>query len=329
MQNGSSSARRFRAVTRRDTLRWLLMSGAGAVLVACGGKPAADSQKEKESASTRKVEGPTGNQAYMSVARGEDPAAITEAALKALGGIERFVKNGYDVILKPNICTDYYPYEYGATTNPVVVATLVRLALGAGAKRVRVMDFPFGGTAESAYVKSGIADAVKGASGEMEVMNRNKFKKTAIPGGQSIQEWEIYQDVLTCDLLIDVPVAKHHSLARMTAGAKNLLGVVQNRNSIHAQMGQRIPDLISVIRPGLTVVDAVRTLVAHGPTGGNLDDVKLNNTIIASHDIVATDSYAATLLNLTGEEIPYIKNMAAMGLGTLDLSSIKIEEVNV
>jgi len=263
------------------------------------------------------------------VARGVDPAAITTAALAAIGGMERFVKGGDDVIIKPNICTDYYSYEYAATTNPQVVATLVQLCLGAGAGRVRVMDFPFGGSAQSAYTRSGIAEAVEAAGGEMEAMNRNKFKSTVIPQGQDIEEWPIYQEVLNADLVIDVPIAKHHSLAQLTLAGKNLMGVIQNRGQIHAKLGQRIADLVSVVRPQLTVVDAVRTLMAHGPTGGNLDDVRLTNTVIASHDIVAADAYAATLFDLTGAEIAYVKAAAEMGLGTLDLDSIKIEEIQV
>ena len=75
------------------------------------------------------------------------------------------------------------------------------------------------------------------------------------------------------------------------------------------------------MRPTLTVVDAVRMLMAHGPTGGNLDDVRLTNTVIASHDIVAADAYAATLFDLTGADIAYIQRAADMGLGTLDLDS--------
>ncbi|MEI8133167.1 MAG: DUF362 domain-containing protein [Leptolinea sp.] len=269
------------------------------------------------------------SQAYLAVAHGNDPTAITEAALRALGGMERFVKNGYDVIIKPNICVDFRSFEYGATTNPIVVATLVRLALGAGAKSVRVMDSPFGGTAESAYVKSGIAAAVQAAGGKMEIMNPNKFRKTPIPDGKSLTQCAIYQDILDCDLLIDVPTAKTHSMAKITVGCKNLMGVITQRGSIHADMTERIPDLVSVIRPGLTVVDAVRTLMAHGPTGGNLDDVKINNTVIASHDIVAADSYATRLFNLTGADIPYIAAAASRMLGKMDLSGLKIEEINL
>jgi uncharacterized protein (DUF362 family) len=242
------------------------------------------------------------------VARGEDPAAITETALRALGGIERFVRNGYDVIIKPNICANYYSFEYGSTTNSLVVATLVRLALGAGAKRVRVMDSPFAGTAPSAYAISGIADAVQAAGGEMEVMSSIGFRMTRIPEGKSITEWEIYQDALSCDLLIDVPTAKQSSPSTKSCGGKNLMGL---------------------IRPGLTVVDAVRTIMRNGPTGGSLDDVKINNTVIASHDIVAADSYAAGLFDLTGADVPYVAAAAKRGLGKIDLSGLKIEEVNL
>jgi uncharacterized protein (DUF362 family) len=345
--------RSSRVITRRESLRWLGLAGAGLAAASCTAKPVGDeavqpsdekspivqpsenqkptsepAQKQKPTAqpSTKKIAQPSAGETYLSVARGEDPAAITQAALKSLGGIERFVKKGYDVIIKPNICTDYHTFEYAATTNPVVVATLVTLAFGAGAKRVRVMDFPFGGTAESAYARSGIEEAVKAAGGVMELMNPNKFKKTSIPQGISIKEWQIYQEVLSCDLFINVPIAKNHSLATLTLGGKNLLGVIQNRDSIHSNMGQRVADLISVVKPGLTVVDAVRILMDHGPTGGSLDDVKMTNTIIASHDIVAADSYATGLFNMSGNDISYIRKSAEMGLGTLDLKTIKVEE---
>jgi uncharacterized protein (DUF362 family) len=308
----------------------LAATGLGTTLTACG----ADSAATPQSDSAQQTQATTApleitEHAYLAVARGDDPKAITRGALAAIGGIERFVKSGDDVIVKPNICVDYRTYEYGATTSPEVVAALVELCLGAGARRVRVMDNPFGGSAESAYARSGIADAVSTAGGQMEVMNQAKFRETAIPGGRDITSWQIYQDVLTADLLINVPVAKHHSLARLSLGGKNLLGVILSPNRMHANLGQRTADLLSLVRPSLTVVDAVRTLMAHGPTGGNLDDVRLSNTVIASHDGVAADAYAATLFDLSGPDIAYVKAAADMGLGTLNLDSIEIEEIAV
>ena len=254
---------------------------------------------------------------------------MVQRALMALGGMEQFVSSGDDVIVKPNICVNYHPPEYAATTNPTVVATLVTLCLGAGARRVRVMDTPFGGTPESAYTVSGIDEAVRAAGGEMEVMSPVKFAKTAIPEGQDITEWEVYRDVIEADVLINVPIAKHHSLARLSLGIKNLLGVITKPSKMHRNLGQRIADLTSLVRPTLTVVDAVRVLMAHGPTGGSLNDVQQMDTIIASHDMVAADAYGTTLFGKTGSDIAYIKAGAEMGLGTMDLNGIKLEEISV
>ena len=223
---------------------------------------------------------------------------------------------------------DYNPPEFAATTNPTVVATLVRLCLGAGAQRVRVMDTPFGGTAESAYAISGIEAAVKAAGGTMEVMNPAKFVETPIPGGRDIKKWKIYRDVMAADVLINVPIAKHHSLAQLSLGMKNFLGVITAPNRLHSNLGQRVADLAGAVRPTLTVVDAVRTLMANGPTGGSLDDVRQTDTVIASHDMVAADAWAATLFGKQGRDIDYIKAASEMGLGTLDLGSIDIEEIN-
>jgi uncharacterized protein (DUF362 family) len=110
---------------------------------------------------------------------------------------------------------------------------------------------------------------------------------------------------------------------------KNLMGLIQNRSSIHANIGQRLADLTSLFRPTLTVVDAVRILMDNGPTGGNLGDVKKLDTVIISPDIVAADSYATTLFGLRPEDIAYIPAAAAMGLGRSDLENLKIEDVPV
>lgn len=330
-------------INRREFLRTVSLTGAGIYLAGCsrqgsGTLPtpitsaitataAPDSSPAEEQKTAEKTA--AYGDVYLAVVRGENAAAMTMRAIAAIGGIERFVANGADVIVKPNICTDYYPYEYGATTNPQVVAAIVQLCLGAGAKRVRVMDNPFGGTALSAYARSGIEDAVIAAGGEMEVMNNNKFRKNDIPDGLDIKEWIFYQDILDADTVINVPIAKQHGTTRLTLGCKNLMGTILNRGQIHSNIYQRIADLTSRVQPALTVVDGIRTLMRGGPTGGNLDDVKMSNTIIASADVVAADSQAALLFDLEGADIGYIPAAAAMGLGTMELNAIKIEEFSV
>ena len=337
--------------TRREFLRQLASGGAAAagvwLLSACGAPetptPAAlqlptptatgPAAPIATPAPTQAPSSPTtatpAEYPHMVVARGGDPEKMTRRALAGLGGMERFVSAGDDVIVKPNLCVAYHSYEYAATTNPWVVGALVKLALEAGAHRVRVMDYPFGGSPEEAYARSGIQEQVVAAGGEMEAMARLKFVKTDIPQGLDLQKCDIYDEVLNADVVINVPIAKHHSLARLTLGMKNLMGVIQKRSSMHRNLGQRLADLTSRVQPTLTVVDAVRILTAHGPSGGNLDDVKQLDTLIVSQDIVAADSYAATLFGLRPNDLSYVQAATAMELGRSDLKNLKVEEIAV
>ncbi len=263
------------------------------------------------------------------VARGGEPEDLVRRAMAALGGMEQFVSKDARVVIKPNICTSYYTYEFAATTNPWVVAALVKLCFEAGAKTVQVLDYPFGGSLMDAYETSGIAEQVKSAGGEMTPMAGYKYVAVDIPAGTSLKKTKAYQDVLQADVLINVPIAKHHSSTRLTLGMKNLMGIIQNRNEIHADLWHRIPDLASLFKPQLTVIDAVRILTAHGPTGGSLDDVRKLDTVIASADIVAADAFASTLFELKPKDIPYIPAAAEAGLGRMDLGALRIEEVQV
>lgn len=344
-----------RILTRGEFLRLAALSAAGALVAGCApdaqpstpepgslatplqptpgqtSAPAAQASGPAAEAPTTRPEPtqPRASEAYLAVMHGPDPVAITTAALEALGGMQRFVKSGAEVIIKPNICTNYHPPEYATTTNPIVVATLVRLALGAGARRVRVMDYPFGGSPESAYASSGIADAVQAAGGEMHVMSQPKYRTYSIEGAKSLKSTEVYPDIMEADVLINVPIAKHHSSARLTLGAKNLMGVVLDRGSLHTSLHQRIADLASLVRPSLTVIDAVRILMDHGPTGGDLNDVQKLDTVIASQDMVCADAYATTLFGKQPDDVAYIEACAEHGLGTSDWQSVRLEEASL
>lgn len=289
----------------------------------------APQESEPGAFSTQPAEPTAGSLPDLVVARGGEPEELVRQALAALGGMERFVPKGARVVVKPNICVAYHTYEYAATTNPWVVGALVKLALEAGAKSVQVFDYPFGGSPEEAYTRSGIAEQVTAAGGEMVVMPAFKYVTAKIPHGVDLKKTEAYQDALTADVLIDVPIAKHHGSARLTLGMKNLMGLILNRGAIHRNLGQRIADLASLFRPTLTVVDAIRILMDNGPTGGDLNDVRKLDTLIASSDIVAADSYATSLFGLTPQDVAYIPAAAAMGLGCSDLNVLKIEEIAV
>ena len=263
------------------------------------------------------------------VARNGDPDKLVRSAIAALGGMEQFVPSGASVVVKPNICVSYRTYEYAATTNPWVVGTLVKMAFEAGASSVKVMDYPYGGDAAEAYANSGIAQQVRAAGGQMVVMSDRHYVSTRIPAGKWLKRTSVYDEISKADVFINAPIGKTHGSATVTAGMKNLMGVVRDRSAMHGNLGQAIADLNTLIRPKLTVVDCVRILTANGPSGGRLGDVKKLDTVVASTDVVAADSFTATLFGLKPNDLDYVRIGAAMGLGRSDLSALKVEDFSV
>jgi len=282
--------------------------------------------------SSTEAPSPTTETAYLAVARGgNDPEALTRAAVNAIGGIGRFVPQGANVLIKPNYCSPQIrSYESAATTNPWVVGTLVKMAFEAGAAKVVVFDYPFGGSSTSSASKSGIADQVAAAGGQMEYVDPKKFVLTDLPDAKSLHSASFYSEVINADVVINVPIAKTHSTTGLTLGMKNMMGVVLNRIAIHDDIHRRIADLAMYVRPELTVVDAVRILIANGPVSASLNDVRKIDTVIASADVVAADAYATRLFGWTDpNRLGYIKYGVEWGLGRSDLENLKIEEINV
>lgn len=275
---------------------------------------------------------------YLSVAKGrslnaDHIAKITRAAIRNLGGMSRFVHKGDVVVVKPNIYGPRTPAQ-ACTTNPTVVATVVREALKAGARVVKVMDHPCGGGALASYDKSGIRAAVEKAGGKMVVMNASRYRVYSIPKGRSIKSWRVYRDIMTCDVLIDVPIAKNHgSTAVVTGACKNLMGCCDNMGGLHSKnrgLSVNITDLVRLIRPDLTVVDGIRARVSGGPGGTSPSGVRKRYTVIASKDPVAADAYTAKyLLGVAPAKVPHLKNAHTLKLGRIDLAHLKIKKVNV
>jgi uncharacterized protein (DUF362 family) len=249
--------------------------------------------------------------------------------MKAMGGMDKFIKKGQKVVIKPNICVAYATFENAYTTNPWVVGAIVKLCIEAGAASVRVMDFPFNGSAANAYLRSGIEEQVKAAGGEMVQMAGYKFVPTKIALGKELKNIGIYDEILKADAIINVPIVKHHSLSGMTIAMKNLMGLIDDRMSIHPNFGQRLADLSTQIKPVLNVVDAVRILMNNGPASGTKDDVKKLDTIIITQDIIAADAYGATLFGKKPEDLKNVVIGADMKIGRKDLSNLKIQELRV
>ena len=260
------------------------------------------------------------------VAEGSDHAAITRKAINALGGMKKFVKPGNTVVVKPNMGWDRSS-EYAANTNPIVVRAIVEECLAAGAKKVKVFDRTCNDE-RRCYVNSGIAPALKGMKNvEVKYLESERFNKVMLKG-ETLKSWELYDEALNADVFINVPIAKHHGLSKLTIGLKNIMGIMGgNRGSIHKKLAGALADVNAVVKSHLVLVDATRILTAHGPQGGDLSDVRKINKVIASTDIVAADAYATTLFGMKPADIPVTVAAYKRGLGEMNLEKMKIVKV--
>jgi uncharacterized protein (DUF362 family) len=260
--------------------------------------------------------------------KGEDPGAITKKAIEALGGMDRFVKPKSVVLIKPNIGWDRAP-EYGANTTPEVVAALVELCFAAGARRVNVFDNTCNAN-QRCYENSGIKKAALAKGAQVYFADSWNVVKAHFPFESTMENWPVFRDALECDTFINVPILKHHGSTKLTLGMKNLMGVCSgNRGMMHVDLGTKIFEMARFIVPELTVIDSYRYLKRHGPSGGDLNDVELRKTVIASADYVLADVYASRSVDYDPNAIPYIAKAIEAGLGSATISGKDIVELTI
>jgi len=261
---------------------------------------------------------------HLTVVRGSQVEPMVREAISLLGGIERFIAKGDRVLIKPNVGWDRQP-EQAANTNPEVVAAMVKLCREAGADRVVVTDVSLNDP-KRCFFRSGIQEAAQQAGATVQLPGSNDFVDTDMQG-ELLKIWPVARHYHEADKVINIPIVKHHSLCGCTLGMKNLYGAIGGRrNQLHQSIHTSIVDLSHAVKPTLTLMDAIRVLKSNGPTGGSLDDVKEENTIIAGVDPVAVDAYSLQFLDVKAEQVPFLAMGEQRGLGKVDWRSLRMKE---
>jgi len=259
----------------------------------------------------------------MSIVQGSNRVKTVDKAIQLLGGIERFVKKGETVAIKPNVAFASPPM-LGATVDPELVAQVVRLCYKGGAKTVIVTDNPINDPA-SCFRVSGIGKAASEAGAKVLLPKRHLFKYTTLKDGKLIKNWPIfYEPFATVDKLIGIAPVKDHQAAGASMAMKNWYGLLGGpRNIFHQNINTIIAELAMMVKPTLVILDGTEAMMTNGPTGGAISDLKRANTLIASCDMVAADSYGCTLLGLTVSDLPYLDKAKNAKAGTTDYQSLK------
>jgi uncharacterized protein (DUF362 family) len=265
----------------------------------------------------------------MSVVTGANRAKTVDKAIELLGGIGRFVKPGETVAIKPNVAFASPPM-LGATTDPQLVAEVVRLCYKAGAAKVIVADNPINDPA-SCFTLTGIGKAASENGAQVMLPSDNMFEHTTLSGGGLIRNWPVFFGPLKkADKLIGVAPIKHHSRSGASMTMKNWYGFLGGRRNIfHQDINTIIAELSMMVRPTLVILDGTEVMVTNGPTGGSVSDLKRANTMIASCDHVAADAYGCTLLGLKPADLPYLAKAQQAGSGTIDYESLKPKSATI
>jgi len=258
--------------------------------------------------------------------------AAIEKALKLIGGIGSFVKPGDSVLLKVNLLTGDVP-EKAVTTHPAIVRAMIHQVKAAGGiPQVGDCSGYEGASNPKRYF------AACRSSGIMQVCEEEKVEvlhlsaqsvDTKNPGGRIFKSFILSKHVLQADVLISLPKLKTHGLTLFTGGVKNIFGCVTGLNKakmhLRAQdpetFSQMLVDLLGLVQPELTVMDAVVGMEGNGPSNGTSRQI---NAILASKDPVALDAVACKIVGIDPFMVPSTRLAHEQGLGIGDISMINV-----
>jgi uncharacterized protein (DUF362 family) len=249
------------------------------------------------------------------------PKEAVPRLLSAVPELKNLIVKGARVILKPNVSWPNPPH-WATTTDPSVVVAVARFCVEREVASILVVDHPLG-KASRCLERTGIAEAINDIPGaRLLLLSRaREFVPRKLPESAQLGKVDIAKELLRATCLINIPKAKAHSATSVSFGIKNLMGLIFDRQAFHseANLHTAAAELLHVIKPDVTLLDATSALTSRGPQGpGQVENLGI---LAASTDIVALDAYACTLARWDGRAqeaaaIMHIRHAAQMGFGS-------------
>jgi uncharacterized protein (DUF362 family)/Pyruvate/2-oxoacid:ferredoxin oxidoreductase delta subunit len=250
--------------------------------------------------------------------------AAVRQAVDLLGGIKTFIKPGESVLIKPNLLKAHRP-EDAVTTHPEVVRAVIRLVREADGK-VMVGDSPGFGDLRKVCEKAGVMDVIQ----EEGAALADCEEAVTIKNTGRFQRFEIARVAYESDVIINLPKFKTHGMTVITGAVKNLFGCVPGKRKVqwhfntginHDLFMQMIVELYALLKPRLSIMDAVIGMEGNGPGSG---DPRFIGAIIAGQDAVAVDAVSAGLVGVVPSSLPLMQAAAAAGVGQAKLDHITV-----
>ena len=340
------------------------VGGAAVIVAATGGSLYLSGNMNETTTTTRKITTKTstqqinpksypknayldGEKSLVSVVQGtgnqEDIPKMVRRSVELLGGLEKIDVNGRSVLVKPNTNSNN---AHPASTNPLVVGTIVEMLFEAGAAKVTVGDSSNINNKTSEVMRDqGIMKAVEDAGGEVMFLEDEEYTTVQIPGGKWLTETRISKPIYEAERLINVPVVKSHNVTNYTMSMKNFVGTIHRDSRFDPEWkpttkvfhacgnpAEAAAELSILVNPDLVIMDGTKSLVSYGESDDS-GEVRDTNLIIASGDRIANDIVGLSIIKSYGiwpevvdKEVwdqPTIKRAQELSLGR-DKEEIRI-----
>ncbi len=252
---------------------------------------------------------------------------VEEAVSAALDELkaERLFRPGEKILLKPNILSGKAP-EKAATTHPEVIRAVAVKLMGYG------LELSYGDSpAVESLAKASAACGIRRVMEELSVPAadfEHSFTREC-SAGESVRSFQLVKAVADTDGIVNICKFKTHAFARYTGALKNLFGLIPGllKAKDHVRFPDEIrftdmlADLNRCAGARLHVTDAVVAMEGNGPANGDPRKLRM---ILASDDPVALDSVCVAIMDADPAAFPIIMTADRRGLGTSDLSRIRI-----
>jgi uncharacterized protein (DUF362 family)/NAD-dependent dihydropyrimidine dehydrogenase PreA subunit len=253
----------------------------------------------------------------------EEVERAVRETLGLLGGVSRFIKPGWRVLVKPNLLMSKPP-ECAITTHPQIVRTVIRVLKENGC-RVIVGDGP---SVWGQYIEN--VDNVYEVTGIKKVAQEEGVQLVSFDKRRMRDKFPLTVWLDECDCLVNLPKLKTHGFTLMTCAIKNLFGLVSGtyKTEIHknyfmpAEFVKILVDIYEQAKPAFTIVDAVLAMEGDGP--GTSGIPRQLNLMFGGSDCVALDAVSAKIMGIKPEDVLSTREAAARGAGESDLAKIRI-----
>ncbi len=262
-----------------------------------------------------------------------DLKSSIQRAIDSIGGIDKVIKPGDKVTIKPNLNTaDPYP----ASSDPAFIKALGEVILEAGASKLEIIDSStIRVSTRGVAQKIGLDTIADELDADLIFLDEHEWVKVKFPRGRYLKSGSIGKPLLDIQKLVLAPCLKTHFLAGYTGSMKLFVGWIKHsqRIKMHARrLEYKIADLASYFTPDLIVMDARTCFVTGGPASGTCSTP---DVILASGDMVAIDVEGVKIIQCCNArnkldrdvwDIPQIMHAVEIGIGARSDSDIKLVE---